>query len=778
MLRPLFYLGSASLLTLFLIAQTGTAFAAVFGGLALLCLPVLLLRLRGHPKRRFYAAVLAVCALDCALNLAAVSWMVKPQQALVGETAGVSGVVTEVQPDSVSGSHRCVLDARIEGLAHPKTVSLRLSSRTYTPEPGDWLSFTGTLYELGDGSAGMQDYYRSEKLVLGAFTQERLRPKPLSEAPLSRPARLKYGVLARVLRLRAAILERVRASLPEAYASVLCGMLLGDRSTIPADTQQTFRTAGVQHLFAVSGFHTSLWCLMLYRFLLRRGLGKKLSGVLAMAFTVLFMALTGFSASAVRAGVMMLILLLGRILVRQPDSRNSLGAAVLLLTLTNPFAGGSAGLLLSFAATLGILTVFPAVQRPLRRRMKRVGNRPVRRVLEDAADALLLASCSFLTTLPVLLLTFGTVSLAAPLGNLLVTPAASIGILVSGLSVLCAPVPVLNLLSKWGFLFAALSVRYMTAVSGLLAKLPFASVRVDTPGIRLGVAACLLLLGSGFVLFEVLPPRPGDRVALQPGRTDFLQAGARVRARLPVRTAALLCAIVLLGSLWSEQLLNRGVITVTVADVGNGSAVVVSENGMAAVIGCGGDFGAAGEVEDILAEQSAEQVTAVVVPRTAETEASAAAELLQSYAPGLAVVPKGFTAAGLPDRVTLRKTGDASVSLLPDVTLTLHASGDSPAALLTAAGMRILLTFRPAVTAQELAAAFGETALSADLLVTRAALPPGLNCTGFSSIIVSGEKAESGRNPEPGTAPTAFTDPGGITVSIRGGHYRIRRRST
>lgn len=773
MRRPLFYLGSASLLTLFFLAQTGTAFAAGFGGLALLCLPIVLVCLRGHAKRRFYAAVLAVCALDCALYLGAFAWMVKPQQALAGETAEVSGVVTEVQPDSVSGSHRCVLDARIEGLEHPGTVSLRLSSRTYTPAPGDWLSFSGTLYELGDGDAGMQDYYRSEKLVLGAFTRERLRPKPLSEAPLSRPARLKYGALARVLRLRAAILERVRAALPEAYSSVLCGMLLGDKSTIPADTLQTFRTAGVQHLFAVSGFHTSLWCLMLYRALLRRGLGKKLSGVLTMAFTVLFMALTGFSASAVRAGIMMLVLLLGRILVLHPDSLNSLGAAVLLLTLSNPFAGGSTGLLLSYAATLGILTVFPALQRPLRRRMKRIGNRHVRRVLEDAADALLLASCSFLLTLPVLLLTFGTVSLAAPLGNLLVTPVASLGILVSGLSVLCAPVPVLNLLAKWGFLISALTVRYMTFVSGLLAKLPFASVRVDTPGIRLGVAACLLLLGSGFFLFEVLPPRAGERAALQPGTQGAVRTG-----ELPVRTAALLCAIVLLGSLWSEQLLNRGVITVTVADVGNGSAVVVSENGMAAVIGCGGDFGTAGEVEDVLEEQSVEQVTAVVVPRTAETEASAATELLQSRAPRIAVVPKGFTAAGLPEGVTLRKTGDASVSLLPDVTLSLHTSGDAPAALLTAGGLRILLVFRPAATGQELAAAFGEPALSADLLVTRAALPPGLNCTGFSSIIVSGEKAESGQNTGSGAALTAFTDPGGITVSIHGGHYKIRRRST
>ena len=56
-------------------------------------------------------------------------------------------------------------------------------------------------------------------------------------------------------------------------------------------------------------------------------------------------------------------MMLGYVLSRKADGLNSLGLALLLLVLFQPYAACDPGLLLSFAATLGLLTVLPWLRR-------------------------------------------------------------------------------------------------------------------------------------------------------------------------------------------------------------------------------------------------------------------------------------------------------------------------------------------------------------------------------------------------------------------------------
>ena len=124
-------------------------------------------------------------------------------------------------------------------------------------------------------------------------------------------------------------------------------------------------------LFAVSGFHLSLWTAMIFTFTEHlRGRMRLFGNLGALLFVIFFMALTGFTPSVMRAGAMMLIFILSKIINQQADSLNSLCLALTVLLLTNPFLASSISLQLSFFATLGIIS-FASPLNELSIRLKR-----------------------------------------------------------------------------------------------------------------------------------------------------------------------------------------------------------------------------------------------------------------------------------------------------------------------------------------------------------------------------------------------------------------------
>lgn len=809
--RPLFWIGTSYFWTLMLLMMTGEKFAVAlaagtgfFGVLS----TVLVARFGGGKRsgganrpggaapagQWLVPAVCFFCMLAALLFIVKSEREYKPAMALDGTTGHMEGYVSEVLTDSESGSHRCVISAEVEGADVPGRLKIRFSSKTYTPKVNDWISVDATFYALGGDDEEMRGYFKSRQMYLGAYTFEKIRAGNLSDAPVSRALLLRRQLYGKVTALRNSLLETVRDAVAEPYSAVLNGMLLGDKSRIAEEEQTAFKKAGILPLFAVSGFHMALWGMMFWRFLLRAGLGQKRAGVFAIAFVLLFMALTGFSGSCIRAGLMLILLFLGRMTAMKADSLNSLGAAVFLMTVGNPFAGGDSGVLLSFFATLGILTVFPSLMKPVRRKLKRIGNHSVRVRVDKAVSVLLISASTLVTTLPVVMLTFGSVSLMSPVSNLLVTVPASGAILLTGFSALGAHIPVAGLLSRWGFLASGLMARYMLFVCRKLAALPFSYVGIGSGGFRAAVSACLLLTAAVLLLRpgrdETELPVPvgkgaghpaeehqvqARRMAVRPAQAQSAAARTVPARAAAVRTTALFCAVLLLSSVFSEELLNRKKATVTFASVGNGSCVVVCYDGSAAVIGAGGDYRVKGQIDSIMQENGASRMSALIIPRASEGESSSFAKVAEQYAPQTVIVPDGFDVSAAAGSENIVRAGDAEVTLFPEVTLRLHAGGTSPAALLTVDGLRILLVFLPSASPASLNDVFGNTAFSSDILYCRAGIPEGLNCTGFSYIIVSTQKEEV---PAIGSIRPLTTSPQGLSAGCKNGRYRIGRRSS
>lgn len=724
--KPFFYFGSAYLWTLMLIALTADGMAWVFLCAGLLACAVLLVRLRtkksGREKRKFFLLSSLIVVLASAAFLLQLHLVWQPALEKAGEEVVLDGYVTEVLNDSMTGTHRCV----VRTLDGAPVRQVRFSSANYRPKIGDSFRATVTLRALGEQSEEVQRYYRSRGLYLGASSAGRVDAVPLSERIASGevswnpPKEALVRFVLRVGQVREDMEAVVEEWLPDEYAAVLNGMLVGDTEHIASGTKETFQRSGVMHLFAVSGFHTSLWAMLLFHFLLRCGLGRKSSSGLSILFLLFFVVLTGFARSAIRAAVMMGVFFLSRLFLRSPDPLGSLGMAVLCVLAPNPFYGGDAGVLLSYFATLGILSLYPPTAAALRDRFlkEKIHNYKWRKRLDNVLSLLLIAGSTFVMTLPVVALTFEHVSLVVLVSNLLLTSAASFAIFMTGAASVFGLVPGLSLLTPWCGLAAGTAARYILAVCQKLSSLPFAYVTLTGKGFLLGLAAAMLVATAGFVLYGSLP---------EPGM---------------VRVTALLTVIVLLGSVLAETAMDRNVAKVTFADV-EGTCVVVTHRHAAYLIGAGGDeYGTPLQVDDILSRESATALPAIVVPRAKKTESGALEALLETREPGLLVRPED-----LPD------TDVQTVRLAPEITLELYrVDDDDCAGLLTVQDVAFLLLFRPTVDLSRLP----EKALQAPVVFIRGNRPRDLSLLSSSYIIVSGETGE-------------------IETRVRSGKFRVYR---
>src|SRR5262249_2053140 len=123
----------------------------------------------------------------------------------------------------------------------------------------------------------------------------------------------------------------IRAQLPESSAALLAGLLLGERTTLPSETDEAFRRAGVYHVLAVSGFNVALIASSVFASLALLGVPRRATAVVASVVLVGFGLVVGGQPSVVRATVMGLLLLLSVLLDRESQVLNALCLSGLIL---------------------------------------------------------------------------------------------------------------------------------------------------------------------------------------------------------------------------------------------------------------------------------------------------------------------------------------------------------------------------------------------------------------------------------------------------------------
>jgi competence protein ComEC len=144
---------------------------------------------------------------------------------------------------------------------------------------------------------------------------------------------------------------------------LLWAMTLGWRTAFTGDISEPFLRAGTMHLFAIDGLRIALISGMLVALLRVLQISRAWCGCVAIPPIWFYTAATGWESSAIRASVMMTIVIGGWALKRPGDLINSLAAAAFIILLWEPRQLFEASFQLSFFVVLVIGLLTPPLNR-------------------------------------------------------------------------------------------------------------------------------------------------------------------------------------------------------------------------------------------------------------------------------------------------------------------------------------------------------------------------------------------------------------------------------
>lgn len=217
-------------------------------------------------------------------------------------------------------------------------------------------------------------------------------------------------------KVQCSIKETAKHYLTEEQNALALGLLLGNKQQMDQSFYRMTQRMGIAHVFAVSGLHAGvIGALLLFVF---RAFRKEHSWISFLILSVglgFYCIVTGLAPSAIRAALMMVLAALSLRLLRSPAPIDFLAMAAIILLMDNPFLLYNAGFQLSLGVTLSLLLF----ARPVEKKLCFIKWRWLR---ESVAVTL---TASF-GSIPFSAWHFYSVSLLAPLYNLLLVPLVSV----------------------------------------------------------------------------------------------------------------------------------------------------------------------------------------------------------------------------------------------------------------------------------------------------------------------------------------------------------------
>lgn len=205
------------------------------------------------------------------------------------------------------------------------------------------------------------------------------------------------------------IRERVELLFEEPGASIVLGLLLGMRSSIPQSMLDAFQRSGLTHILAISGYNITL--LITIVGLILSSFGRRFRFAMIWVSIAFFAVLTGLSASVVRASIMGALTVFTLSLGRKTDGLLVLLLSGFFMVFASPrILVWDVSFQLSFVSTLGLMTLMPLFE---------LYGKKLPLFLRES---LLVTLAATVFTAPVVLYHFGTFSLISPFANVVFLP--------------------------------------------------------------------------------------------------------------------------------------------------------------------------------------------------------------------------------------------------------------------------------------------------------------------------------------------------------------------
>lgn len=151
----------------------------------------------------------------------------------------------------------------------------------------------------------------------------------------------------------------IKKYLSNRCGNFLQGVILGERRYIYREISEQFRYSGASHLLAISGLHIGIIIGLIIWFLNLFKIKREIRDSLALVFLTVYILGISISASVIRAYVMGVIYLLGKIVYEQIDIKKSFTLAFLINLILYPNSLGNLSFLLSYMCLFSIIYIYP-----------------------------------------------------------------------------------------------------------------------------------------------------------------------------------------------------------------------------------------------------------------------------------------------------------------------------------------------------------------------------------------------------------------------------------
>ena len=291
---------------------------------------------------------------------------------------------------------------------------------------------------------------------------------------LQAPIEFKWKFWQSLNDTRDRILNSHKKYLKSPNLEILGGIVFGDDAVAPPDDIRTaFINSGLLHILAASGMNVA-FIYGFWFFFLRRlfKVPFKITVTTGMLVIILYAMMTGLGASVIRATIMILFILAGKLIDRDTHSIALLSLVAMLMLIYNPAYINDVGFQLSFLVTFGLL-----VSSSL---LAHTGNK----IVGFTKDTVFIPLIAQFWVAPLQMFYFNTFSLYSLFANIAIViflPLISFGGFIS--SILCVCKPISNITCH---VFDFILNPFLTGlvnISTYFAKLPHALLTTTHPNV-------------------------------------------------------------------------------------------------------------------------------------------------------------------------------------------------------------------------------------------------------------------------------------------------------
>lgn len=358
-------------------------------------------------------------------------------------------------------------------IAINKKINIALSDTTLrltqVLNPHDQVSIRGRINFLADPInpffPDFRDYYFKENILGNIFLTKAENIFLIKKGELNFFDKLIFYAKETVNKFCAEMVRNEEGDL-------MNGLLTGNKTDIDDETIQNFKQTGLSHILAVSGQQATIIAFVLFT-ILSWFFNRKYQ-IITLAFLLfLYLFITGFQASIIRAEVMIIVFLTTRLFSRKIEPLNLLFFSGLIIICFTPQALFDAGFQLSYSALLGIIIFYSPIVEQANERVKLFKNNAV---IRNIFQSIVLTISASIFTIPLTLFHFGFMSLMSLASNVFAVALSSIA-LCSGL----AGVLFYNVLPIFSKLFGGFSyliLKLVIFISTTLAKIKFLNINI------------------------------------------------------------------------------------------------------------------------------------------------------------------------------------------------------------------------------------------------------------------------------------------------------------